>query len=319
MSLRISTSKVLVRQLLGALLWLVVTPVPLLATQKVMVGDVSIRAGEAAINAQAMRAAIVRATGDRRAADDPIYQPLIADADRYVQIRRPATANSLARITLDSAAIERAIDKLGRPRWVSERPVVLGVILSAPRGADPAEVREALDMAAEQRGLPLRLSSASAAGLRADSAPSAAALLEAARRAGADMALIGEADGTDWQWTLVDASASTVFPGDVTAGVEGTADVLALASQSILSQPLAITRLRVTELASLKEHLATERSLAGLIGVKQVEVVEVGSRTAVFEVHSAGGERVLIEALKGNAKLVRDGASRDPLVYRYRP
>jgi hypothetical protein len=174
-------------------------------------------------------------------------------------------------------------------------------------------------MAAEQRGLPLRLSSASAAGLRADSAPSAAALLEAARRAGADMALIGEADGTDWQWTLVDASASTVFPGDVTAGVEGAADVLALASQSILSQPLAITRLRVTELASLKEHLATERSLAGLIGVKQVEVVEVGSRTAVFEVHSAGGERVLIEALKGNAKLVRDGASRDPLVYRYRP
>ena len=110
-----------------------------------------------------------------------------------------------------------------------------------------------------------------------------------------------------------------MFPGDVTAGVEGTADVLALASQSILSQPLEITRLRVMELASLKEYLATERALAGLIGVKQVEVVEVGSRTAVFEVHSAGGERALIDALKGNAKLVRDGSSRDPLVYRYRP
>jgi hypothetical protein len=180
-------------------------------------------------------------------------------------------------------------------------------------------VREALDIAAEQRGLPLRLSSAAAAGLRADSAPSAAVLLEAARRAGADMALIGEADGADWQWTLVDSSASTVFPGDVTAGIEGAADVLALASQSVLSQPLAVTRLRITELVSLKEHLAIQRALAALIGVKQVEVIEVGSRTAVFEVHSAGGERVLIDALKGNAKLAREVDSRDPLVYRYLP
>jgi len=318
MSLRISTPKLWLRQLFGVV-WLVVASAPLMATQKVLVGEISIRSSDEPVNAQAMRAAIVRATGDRRAADDPIYQPLIADADRYVQIRRPATATSPSRITLDSAAIERAIDKLGRPRWVSERPVVLGVILSAPRGADPARVREALDIAADQRGLPLRLSSASAAGLRADSAPSAAALLEAARRAGADMALIGEADGTDWQWTLVDASASTVFPGDVTAGVEGAADVLALASQSVLSQPLAVTRLKIIGLASLKEHLATQRALAAMIGVKQVEVIEVGSRAAVFEVHSAGGERVLIDALKGNAKLVREGGSRDPLVYRHLP
>ncbi len=318
MSLGISTSKLGRRRLLGVL-WLVFASVPLMATQKVVIGEISIRSDDEPINAQAMRAAIVRATGDRRAADDPIYQALIADADRYVQIRRPATATSPARITLDSAAIERAIDKLGRPRWVSERPVLLGVILSAPRGADPARVREALDIAAEQRGLPLRLSSAAAAGLRADSAPSAAAVLEAARRAGADMVLIGEADGSDWQWTLVDASASTVFSGDVTAGVEGSADVLALASQSVLSQPLAVTRLRITGLASLKEHLAVQRALTALLGVKQVEVVEVGARAAIFEVHAAGGERVLIDALKGNAKLAREGSGRDLLVYRYVP
>ena len=135
MSLRISTPKLWLRQLFGVV-WLVVASAPLMATQKVLVGEISIRSSDEPVNAQAMRAAIVRATGDRRAADDPIYQPLFADADRYVQIRRPATATSPSRITLDSAAIERAIDKLGRPRWVSERPVVLGVILSAPRGAD---------------------------------------------------------------------------------------------------------------------------------------------------------------------------------------
>ncbi|MEY3712981.1 MAG: hypothetical protein RL321_601 [Pseudomonadota bacterium] len=312
------------RALLGAMLCCAVVSAPLSATQKILVGEISIRATEEAVsqqatNQQAMRAAIIRATGDRRAADDPIYQALIADADRYVQIRRPATASSPARITLDSAAIERAIDKLGRPRWVSERPLVLGVILSAPRGADPARVRDALEIAAEQRGLPLRLSSAAAAGLRTDDAPSTAAMLEAARRVGADMALVGEADGADWQWTLVDASASTVFPGDVVAGIEGAADVLALASQSVLSQPLAVTRLRVFGLSSLKEHLTVERALAALIGVKRVEVLEVGARSALFEVHSAGGERVLIDALKANAKLTREAGSRDPLVYRYAP
>jgi hypothetical protein len=319
MSLRISTSKMPLRTLLGALLCCAVVSAPLSATQKVLVGEISIRSSEEAANPQAMRAAIVRATGDRRAADDPVYQSLIADADRYVQIRRPATSTSPARITLDSAAIERAIDKLGRPRWVSERPLVLGVILSAPRGADPARVREALEIAAEQRGLPLRLSSAAAAGLRTDDPPSTVALLDAARRAGADMTLVGEADGSDWQWTLVDASTSTVFPGEVTAGIEGTADVLALASQSVLSQPLAVTRLRISGLVSLKEHLAVERALAALIGVKQVEVLEVGARSALFEVSSAGGERVLIDALKANAKLVREGGSRDPLIYRYVP
>jgi hypothetical protein len=65
--------------------------------------------------------------------------------------------------------------------------------------------------------------------------------------------------------------------------------------------------------------LTVERALAALIGVKRVEVLEVGARSALFEVHSAGGERVLIDALKANAKLTREAGSRDPLVYRYAP
>lgn len=290
-----------------------------MAAQKVLVGEISIRSGGEAINEQAMRAAIVRATGDRAAAADPIYASLIADADRYVQIRRPATPTSPARITLDSAAIERAIDKLGRPRWVSERPVVLGVIFSAPRGADPARVRDALEDVADERGLPLRLSSAAAAGLKPEVAPSAATVLGAARRLGADLALIGEADGANWQWTLIDPAVSTVFPGDVTAGIEGTADVLALASHSVLSQPLALTRLRITAVKGLKEYAAARRVITSLIGVKQVETVEVGRGSALFEVRSAGGERVLIDALRGNANLLRESGTPDTLVYRYQP
>jgi hypothetical protein len=68
-------------------------------------------------------------------------QALIDSAERYVQIFRPATTEAPAAVTLDDLAIERALDELGEPVWPRERPVVLGVILSAPPGADPAQVR----------------------------------------------------------------------------------------------------------------------------------------------------------------------------------
>ena len=289
------------------------------AAEPVAVGDVEVSATGEAGFAEAMRKVLVRVTGRREAAADPLFAALVSDASRYVQIVRPATATSAARVTLDSNAIGRAVERLGQPVWSSDRPVVLGVILSAPSGADPARVRVALEAAADERGLPLRLASAAAAGLRNDAALEPVAALEAARRAGADLALIGEADGAQWQWTLIDGVTSTVFPGDVAAGLQGAADVLALASQLVLSQPLAVTRVSVVGLSSLAAQRAAERSLASTLGVKRLEVLEVAADSSVFAVHSTGGERVLVETLAASPRLRRIGSQRDPLVYRYAP
>ena len=167
------------------------------ATQTVVIGEVEVQSTGDAAYVEAMRAAIVRTTGRRSAATDPAFATLIQDARRYVQIFRPPTGGNLARITLDVVAIERAIAALGQTTWSRERPVVLGVITAAPEGADPGTVRAQLERAAIERGLPLRLSSAAAAGVTPGTVVTPEAALLAARRAGADVALVGAADGAE--------------------------------------------------------------------------------------------------------------------------
>jgi len=289
------------------------------ASETVVVGDVAVSSGGEAGFAEAMRKTLVRATGRRDAAADPVFAPLIADAGRYVQILRPATSQSAARVTLDGEAIGRAIERLGQPVWSSERPVVLGVILSAPSGAEPARVRTELEAAAEERGLPLRLSSAASAGLRADMTLEPAAVLDAARRLGADLALIGQADGRQWQWTLIDGATSTVFPGNTSDGVHGAADILAVASQMVLAQPVGITTLRITGLDSWVSQRAAERLLIGIVGVKRIEVIEVAAGSGLFVVHSAGGEAMLVDSLLRQSRLKREPGSRERLIYRFEP
>jgi hypothetical protein len=84
-----------------------------------------------------------------------------------VQIFRPAAGGAPARVTLDAAAIERAVAQLGQPVWSRERPLVLGGDrLSAPAGADAATARVRLERAAVERGLPLRLGAAASGGAR---------------------------------------------------------------------------------------------------------------------------------------------------------
>jgi hypothetical protein len=216
--------------LAGVALLLCAASVP--AAQPAAIGEVTVQSTGEAGFAEAMRIVLVRLTGRRAAATDPALAPLVRDARRYVQIVRPATGSSAPRITLDAAAIERSLLALEQPLWARERPVVLGVIATAPAGADAAATRTALENAALERGLPLRLMSASSAGLTAGSAVDASAALAAARRAGADVALLGEADGAEWQWTLFDGVAPAVFTGGVTAGIEGAADTLAIGAQA---------------------------------------------------------------------------------------
>ena len=112
------------------------------ATQNVAVGEVAVTSAGDEAFAEAMRVALVRATGKRAAAQDPAFAALRADPRRYVQIFRPASAGSPAVVVFDIAAIERGIEAAGRVVWSRERPVVLVTIISAPPGADPAAVRE---------------------------------------------------------------------------------------------------------------------------------------------------------------------------------
>jgi len=242
----------------------------------------------------------------------------VQEARRYVQIFRPPTGGNPARITLDITAIERAISALGQTTWSRERPVVLGVISSAPEGADPAVARVQLERAALERGLPLRLSAAAAAGITPGSTVTPEAALVAARSAGADVALIGAADGADWQWTLFDGASATVFYGDAAAGVEGAADTLALGSLAAVAQPLGEAEFRVRGVRSLKDYADVQRMLVALPAIKAAELVAADGEGAWFRVQVSGGTAGLAEALATQPRLKREG-DKASLDYRYGP
>jgi hypothetical protein len=130
------------------------------AAQAVAVGEVTTDIGGDAAFAEGMRTVLVRLTGRRQAATDPVFAPLVSGARRYVQVYRPPSGSAPARITFDVAAVERAVVALGQTTWTRTRPVVLGVIIQPPAGADPGKVRAELEAAASERGLPLKLDSA---------------------------------------------------------------------------------------------------------------------------------------------------------------
>lgn len=289
------------------------------ATQSVAIGEVAVTSTGDEAFAEAMRVALVRATGKRAAAQDPAFAALRADPRRYVQIFRPASAGSPAVVVFDIAAIERSIEAAGRVVWPRERPVVLVTIVSAPPGADPVAVRAALETAGSARGLPLRLSSAQSAGLKSGEEPNAQTAIAAARRAGAEAALIGQADGGEWQWTLFDVEGSVVFPGGVVAGVDGAAETLSSLSHAVTAQAESTVILRIDGVRTLADHVRVQRAASALTGVRGVVPLEVEAERASFRVQVAGGAAALLEALKGVRPFATPAVTGERVDVRFEP
>lgn len=299
-TMRISVSPRTLRVIsIASALWLAaLSPVLSAATQAVSLGEVAVSSSGDEAFVEAMRIALVRATGKRAAAQDPALAAMRADPRRYVQIFRPASAASAAVVVFDAAALERGIEAAGRTVWNRERPMVLVTILSAPPGADPAAVKVALENAGLLRGLPLRLASAQAAGLKSGADPTAEAAVAAARRAGAEVALVGQADGSEWQWTLFDGAGSMVFPGSATAGVDGAAEALSSLTHAVAAQAEASVILRVSNVRSLADHVRVQRAAATLTGVRSVLPLEVEAERATFRLQVAGGASALLAAMQ---------------------
>lgn len=288
------------------------------ATRAVRATEVTVPSTGNAAFVDAMRLALVRVTGRRDADQDPAFAALLADPRRYAQIVRPAPAGG-TQITFDPAAIERAVLAAGRGVWARDRPVALVVVAVPPPGTDAAAVRAALEEAANQRGLPLQLAAAASAGLEGEVTPEAA--LAAARRLGADVALVGRADDPSrWSWTLFGPGAPQAFEGSASAGVHGAADVLASAPEVLVAQPESETRVRIDGVRSLRDYVQVARLLSATAGVRSVSVLELDASAATWRVVVRGGAEGLGTALGVNPQLEAggvDGAGTP--TFRYRP
>lgn len=281
------------------------------ASRPVRVYEVSVRGTDpVAVDPEAMRQALVRATGRRDAATDPALAELVTDAARYVVSSRPA-GDGTVQVVLDGPAIESRIVAAGRSVWDAERPFTIVVLSPPPTGAADDAALQSLEGLAEDRGLPVTLVPMAVT----DSAGqplSGDALLTSARRLGGDAVLLGRADPAaadgNWQWTLLTGFSTQSWNGTFEAGINGAADALARVQGSSLPLAEERTVIEVSGVASLADYATVERMLTDLPGARSSGLEEADGATATFDVLIRGGAQAVERALADSSHLKEAGA-----------
>src|ERR1700716_984324 len=111
------------------------------AGRPVRVYEVDLKGGQSPASVQdAMREALVRATGRRESASDPAFANLISEAQNYVKSYSPATRGQ-SQVIFDGVAVERAIVAAGRSVWDRNRPFTLVVLYPPPPTPTEASTR----------------------------------------------------------------------------------------------------------------------------------------------------------------------------------
>jgi hypothetical protein len=303
---------------LTSLAWLAVS-LPCAATRPVRVYEVDVEGQSPAAVQDAMREALVRATGRREAADDPALNSIVADAPKYVKSYATG-AHGESQVVFDGPAVERAISAGGRNLWDRERPFTL-IVLDPPRQRPAADAARAeLERVAAARGLPISLIPLALVD-GAGNPLSADALLQAAQRYGGDEILVGRgADAgpeTVLQWTLYTHSQSAGWSGPLAEGIEHTVDLLVPRQGTSLAEAEADARVEIDGVDSLAAYAAVERLLQSVPGVRRASIAAAEPGNVTFLVTVRGGASGLEQALGGTAHLVRVSGPR--LAYRYQP
>ncbi|HEV7445796.1 MAG TPA: DUF2066 domain-containing protein, partial [Steroidobacteraceae bacterium] len=243
------------------------------AGRPVRVYEVDLKGGQSPASLQdAMREALVRATGRRESATDPAFTNLISEAQNYVKSYSPATRGQ-SQVIFDGVAVERAIVAAGRSVWDRNRPFTL-VVLYPPlaRTAEDA-TRVEVEQAAIARGLPVTLvplSPVDAAG----NDLTREALMQMAQRYGGDAVLVGRGDpgSANLQWTLHTNFSSESWSGPLATGVNGAVDTMASVQGGSLAQTEASARVEIDGVTTLADYANVERLLESMPGVRRANV-----------------------------------------------
>jgi hypothetical protein len=270
---------------------------------------------------EAMRQALVRATGRREAAGDPALASVIADAPRYVKSYAKGPRGE-SQVVFDGAAVEHAIAAAGRSVWGRERPFTL-VVLDPPRArAAEDAARLELERVAAERGLPislipLTLSDSSGTPLAPE------ALLAAAQRYGGDQILVGHGEDAGpqapLQWNLYTHALSATWTGPLANGIEHTVDLLVPQQGTSLAEADADAHLQIDGVTSLDAYAEVERLLQSIPGVRRANMAAADGSSVTFDVTARGGAAGIERGLNGSPRLVRTGGTGDRVTYRYQP
>lgn len=292
------------------------------AGRPVRVYEVDLKGGQTPAALQdAMREALVRATGRRESATDPALASVVAGASGYVKAYVSGPRGE-SQVVFDGAAVEGAITAAGRPVWDRERPFTLVVLSPPPPRAVEDAARGSLEQVAGERGLPISLvplavTDASGNELGRD------AMMKVAQRYGGDAVLLGRGDlsavGAQLQWTLYTDFTSESWTGALSDGIDRTVDDLAPPPGGSLAESEATAVLRIDGLNNLNDYAVVERMLEGMPGARRVSIVEARGSSASFSVTVRGGPDAIERALTGSGRFVRGGTADSQAVFQYRP
>ena len=292
--------------------------------------------GQALAFQDAMREVLVRVTGQRDAGSQPALAPLINDARLYVQQFRIVGTNQFF-AGFDGAKIERALVAAGQPLWGHQRPATL-VWLAVDDGQRRAlidaqsnsDLKEVLERAAQERGLPLRWPvGGGRIGFNEVWNGSAESLRGTAGEFGADAVLVGRARSfspanAQVQWTVLYGTESSDWLGTVGEGVQGAADqfvrVFAVGNDATATA-ISITVSGVGDLAAYARVTDYLESMA-LIG--DVAVEQLTGDTVVYRARARGDIARVVRAIELGSRLQSADAGAQPnetgaLSFRYRP
>jgi hypothetical protein len=280
----------------------------------------------------AMRDVLVRVTGRSDAPELENLAPMVGQASRYVTSYRRAAGNQLT-VSFNGPAIENAIDASGLAFWGNERPVTL-VWLALDRGggrralvsaSDTSAEKARVDSGAARRGLPLAWPDAGDDLLSATQqawSGDHAALVDAARRYGADGVLVGRArqvagGGYKVEWSFSSAGDAAAATGELEAGPELAAERYAGVYASRGAAQRSEQVVTVSGISSLESYATAMRTLARLAPVRGVTVDEVTPDAVSFRVNVRGEPDALNEAILRDGRLQPIDAGR--LIYAFAP
>lgn len=259
----------------------------------------------------ALRAAAVRASGQRDAATNAAVAQAAADPSRYVQ-QYGTTSGRMLKVGFDPRAMEQLLATAGLPLWPAERPQTL-VLLAVPSAGggsrvivagDSSAERAEVERAAQYRGLPLAWPRTAVDVERARTqllSGNSDAVAAAASVEGARAVLVGVAGGSGVEWAFGHAGRSTRAQGSLQEGVNLAADTLADRYAPASTRGVSTLSIRVGGIGSVRAYAALLEYLQSLSLVKHVSVEELADGVVRLEVTMRGDLEQLrrIAALDG--------------------
>jgi hypothetical protein len=294
---------------------------PAWALRPVQVYQVTVRGASAAtVVNDGLREALVRATGRRDAAANPLFAGIVQNAGQYLKGSR-SLPGGVVQEDFDGVALDQAILAAGGSLWDSNRPFTLVAITPVPSGPAGDALRIQLEQAAEARGLPISLVPLAVTDAAGVTQPDDV-VLQSAQSLGGDAVLIGRADAANpgqWQWHLVSGYSSEGWSGASDAGINGAADLLASVAVDMGSRPLVAVAVQITGVATLADYARADQLLRAVPGVQSSGLAAAAGTTATFTVQVRGGGSTLMRGLTGSAHLGVAVAGETQLQLNYRP